>query len=58
MDWLEYLVLIFLKCKPRPHIGSLSNDDGDGNEHSKKAKEVYISKTTNLHVHHTFLYIS
>ena len=31
---------------------SLSNDDGDGNENGKK------SKTTTLHVHHAFLYIS
>ena len=36
-------------------IGSLSNDDGDGdgNENGKKAN-VLISKTTTLHVHHTF----
>ena len=38
-------------------IGSLSNDDGDGdgdgNENDKKAN-VLISKTTTLHVHHTF----
>ena len=32
--WLEYLDLIFLKCKVRRHIGSLINDDGNGNEHS------------------------
>ena len=40
-------------------IGSLSNDDGDGdgNENGKKAN-VLISKTTTLHVHHAFLYIS
>ena len=30
----EYLDLIFLKCKVRRHIGSLSNDGGNGNEHS------------------------
>ena len=42
-------------------IGSLSNDDGDGegdgdgdgNENGKKAN-VLISKTTTLHVRHTF----
>ena len=33
-------------------IGSLSNDDGDGNENGKKAKRL-ISKRT-LHVHHVF----
>ena len=32
--WLEYLDFIFLKCKVRRQIGSLSNDDGNGNEHS------------------------
>ena len=37
--------------------GSFSNDDGDGNEDVKKA--IGLSrKTTTLHVHHTFLYIS
>ena len=38
-------------------IGSFSNDDGDGNENGKKTIGS-ISKTTTLHVHHTFLYIS
>ena len=38
-------------------IGSLSNDDGDGNKNGKKAIGL-ISKTTTLHVHHAFLYIS
>ena len=38
-------------------LGSLSNDDGDGNENGKKAIGL-ISKTTTLHVHHAFLYIS
>ena len=37
-------------------IGSLSNDDADGNENGKKAIGL-ISKTTTLHVHHAFLYI-
>ena len=32
-------------------LGSLSIDNGDGNEKGKK-------KTTALHVHHAFLYIS
>ena len=34
-------------------MGSLSNEDGDGNETGKKGI-VYISKTTTLHVHHAF----
>ena len=38
-------------------LESLSNDDGDGNEDDKKAIGL-ISKTTTLHVHHAFLYIS
>ena len=37
--------------------GSLRNDDGDGNENDKKATGL-ISKTTTLHVHHAFWYIS
>ena len=39
-------------------IGSLSNDDGNGNENGKKAIGL-ISKTTALLVQHAFfLYIS
>ena len=38
-------------------LGSFSNDDGDGNEDVKKAIGL-LSKTTTLHVHHAFLYIS
>ena len=38
-------------------LGSLSNDDGDGNENGKM-KKVWIGKTAALHVHHAFLYIS
>ena len=37
--------------------GSFSNDAGDGNENVKKATGL-LSKTTTLHVHHAFLYIS
>ena len=37
--------------------GSVSNDDGDGNENGKKAIGL-LNKTTTLHVHHPFLYIS
>ena len=38
-------------------VGSFSNDDGDGNENVKKAIGL-LSKTTSVHVHHAFLYIS
>ena len=38
-------------------VGSFSNNDGDGNENVKKAIGL-LSKTTSLHVHHAFLYIS
>ena len=38
-------------------LGSFSNDDGDGNEDVKKAIGL-LRKTTTLHVHHDFLYIS
>ena len=38
-------------------LGSFTNDDGDGNENVKTAKGS-LSKTTTLHVHHAFLYIS
>ena len=38
-------------------LGSFSNDDGDGNEDVKKAIGL-LRKTTTLHVHQAFLYIS
>ena len=38
-------------------IPTLSNVDSDGNENGKKAISL-DSKTTTLHVHHAFLYIS
>ena len=38
-------------------LGSFSNDDGDGSEDAKKAIGL-LRKTTSLHVHHAFLYIS
>ena len=38
-------------------LGSLNNDDGDGNQDVKKAIGL-LRKTTTLHVHHAFLYIS
>ena len=38
-------------------IGTLRSDDGDGNGNSTTAIDL-ITKTTILHVHHAFLYIS
>ena len=38
-------------------LGSFSNDDDDGSENVKKTIGL-LSKTTTLHVHHAFLYIS
>ena len=38
-------------------LGSFSKDDGDGNQDVKKAIGL-LRKTTTLHVHHAFLYIS
>ena len=38
-------------------IGSFSNDDGDDNQDVKKAIGL-LRKTTTLHVHNAFLYIS
>ena len=37
--------------------GTLRSDDGDGNGNAAKTIGL-ISKTTILHVHHAFLYIS
>ena len=36
--------------------GSLSNDDGDGNDNGKKS--IGFDWQNNKHVHHAFLYIS
>ena len=44
-------------CRVVESLGSFSNDDGDGNEDVRKAIGL-LRKTTTLHVHHTFLYIS
>ena len=38
-------------------LGSLSNDDGDGKDNVKTTIGLF-RKTTSLHVHHAFLYIS
>ena len=42
----------------RPFARSLSNGDGDVNENGKTAIGFFFSKTTTLHVHQAFLYIS
>ena len=61
-----YLLFAFLFFFPleTPHtqakytlLGTLRNQDGDDNENVNKAIG-WISKTTTLHVHHAFLYIS
>ena len=39
-------------------LGTLRNYDGDGKENVKKKTIGLMSKTTTLHVHHAFLYIS
>ena len=41
----------------KPRLGTLRSNDADGNENVKKTKGL-MSKTTTLHVHHAFLYIS
>ena len=46
-----------LFASARKAVGSFSNDDGDGNQDVKKAMGL-LRKTTTLHVHHAFLYIS
>ena len=38
-------------------VGTLRNNDGDGNGNGREAIDL-VSKTTTLHVHHAFLYIS
>ena len=48
----------FVSCRLYcPTIVTLRSHNGDGNENFKKAIGL-ISKTTILHVHHAFLYIS
>ena len=40
-------------------IGTLRYNDEDGNEKRQKTIIIgFVSKTTTLHVHHSFLYIS
>ena len=46
-----------LEPKCVPQLGSFSNDDDDSNK-NVKTEIGLLSKTTSLHVHHAFLYIS
>ena len=48
----HYMMCLF----KRGITGTLRSDDGDGNENVKEATD--LSKTTTLHVHKCFLYIS
>ena len=55
----EVLAASFLPQLPQTTLGSLRNDDDEGNENAKKPTGLDItSKTTTLHVHHAFSYIS
>ena len=55
---LQKAELSFYKSMSPPNtIGTLRSDDGDGNGNATKAIGLF-SKTTVLHVHHAFLYIS
>ena len=60
----KYQASFPLACEPQTHfrssllsLRSFSNDDRDVNENGKKAIGL-LSKTTSLHRHHVFLYIS
>ena len=63
---IENIYVRDVACTSRPlaslgrdlsKLGSFSNEDGDGNQDVNKAIGL-LRKTTTLHVHHTFLYIS
>ena len=55
----EVLAASFMPQLPQTTLGSLPNDDDEGNENAKKPIDLDMtSKTTTLHVHHAFLYIS
>ena len=53
--WLQRLQQLFMTSDLI--LGNLRSDDCDGNENAKKAIGL-ITKTTILHIHHAFLYIS
>ena len=52
-----YIVAPIQETPQYKTIGSFSKDDGNGNEDVKN-KIGLLRKTTTLHVHHAFLYIS
>ena len=55
---LEVRQTCFTNCiKELKQLGTLRSDDGDGKGNAAKTIGL-ISKTTILHVHHAFLYIS
>ena len=57
----HFAVLFFVpSCFLSSLIGTLRSNDADGNENVKKNQKTigFISKTTTLHVHPGFLYIS
>ena len=54
---IVYIVAPIQEAPQHKTIGSFSNEDGDGNQDVKKAIGL-LRKTTTLHVHHAFLYIS
>ena len=52
---------MFIKFSGSFHceLGSLKFSETDGNDHENLKKTIgFISKTTTLHEHHAFLYIS
>ena len=56
--WISYLSQLWSSHETnRNPIGSFSNDDSEGSENAKTEIGL-LSKTTSLHVHHAFLYIS
>ena len=52
-----YKLKRFIKACFLSLLGTLRSNDADGNQKVKK-RIGFISKKTNLHVHHAFLYIS
>ena len=46
------------KVPPEDLIGTLRSNDADGTTRTSKKTIGFMSKTTTLHVYHTYLYIS
>ena len=57
MIWLELLHSCMSRGSTNLLMRNLSNAGGDGNENGKNAIGL-ISKTTTLHMHHAFLFLS